>query len=244
MSNTRSLSALSNEALATIAATEESPIAEAILVERNRGLILKTARRYGRRLEVDDAFGVAAHGFVVAVRKFDAARGLRLSTLAVLWMRHTLGRYQALHCGAAVGNERVEKDARDVALALKTLGADTDDSSIAKALSITPFRVRAAKSWLTLQNPLSLDAPATAGEGSTRHELIGNGSAESAFFSGVLPEWLDVLTPREVRIAVAYALEDKTLEEIGQELRVSRERVRQILHRAKEKVSQRREVAK
>lgn len=226
------LSRLTNEQLAAIAAAQQpgAGVAEAILVERNRGLIFSTARKYGRAFDIDDAYGIAAYGFVVAVRKFDASRGWRLTTFTVIWMRQALGRARE-NSGFIRTPSHIMELVPQVHKARELMGRDVTAAQIAKALKVTVTRVQAAMDAIERQSPLSLDMPLSE-DGGVLGDIVGTTpSVEAEVLRHVSEFDLSMLDPREASV-LAYTLDGMTYPEAGERMGISRERVRQLRDRA------------
>lgn len=239
------LSRLTNEQLATIAATQQpgAGVAEALLVERNRGLIGMAAKRWGYGLDREDAWAVAAYGFIVAVRKFDPTRA-QLTTHAMIWMRQKLGSYHSESSRIIRIPRGVEAEANSVRRAWEILGRDADERDLMKATGLTLRPLRRVIAAMEQAEPLSLDAPVKWGavKNATIAEMVGGGTEpEAVVLAGVQPFALDCLTSRECTILTGR-MDGQTLDEIGQGLGISRERVRQILAGIKGKIAKSQEI--
>jgi RNA polymerase primary sigma factor len=225
--NSMKLSRLTNEQLAAIAAKKQpgGGIAEAILVERNRGLILSTARRYGKSMDLDDAYGVAAYGFIIGVRKFDQARGYRLSTLVAVWMRQALQRAREGTGLIRTPSYMVDliyqvRKARDI------MGRDVTASQIARALKTTTISVQLAMDTIERQSPLSLDMPLSE-DGGTLGDIVGKvPSAEDEVLRDAVELDFSSLTPRQLS-AIAGVMEGKEMKEVAAQYGVTPQRAQQ-----------------
>lgn len=233
---------------------EEGFNASDLLVNSNLRLAVNWAKKYNKRkrLEQEDLVSHAEEGLMGAADKFDYRKGYKFSTFAVWWIRQRIQRgiqeegsairlpthvHEHLYHLRVIQRELQQKSGREVSLEeiIKQNVPEEEQESLLKALQA--------------QQMGSLDVQINGNEDSLKiadivpdPEDIAE-TAENKFMGEILgQELLKILTPRELKvISMRFGLDDgnaKTLEEVGKEFGVTRERIRQIEDRAKIKLTQ------
>ena len=224
--------------------------ARAHMIKANLRLVVKIAQDYsGYGLPLADLISEGNIGLMKAVERFDPEKGGKLSTYGSWWIKQSIKRALANQSKTirlpVHMVDKIAKMRRISALMTECMGREPSEDELAEELGLP--RRKLALLTRASQRPVSLDAPVNEDESIDLSDIIGDERAQSPLDALVdknihnqLDDLLEVLDEREHRIIGArFGLNGKkpmTLEEVGREFGVTRERIRQLQNAALEKM--------
>jgi RNA polymerase primary sigma factor len=216
--------------------------ARELMIKANLRLVIKIARRYeGLGMPLLDLISEGNIGLMTAVERFDPTKGAKLSTYACWWIKQSMRRALAdqaktirlpVHMVGKICNLH-----RTAQRLHETLGREPTDEDLSEELGISTYKV--AQMRMAATRPASLDAPLGDDDCHSLSDVIHDETAESpaqmfqaSARTGMLQKLVNNLNPREATLVRArFGLDGstpKTLDEVGQEFGVTRERARQL----------------
>ncbi len=212
------------------------------MINANLRLVVKIAQDYaGYGLPLSDLISEGNIGLMKAVERFDPNKGGKLSTYAAWWIKQSIKRALANQSKTirlpVHMVDKIAKMRRISTMLAEVLGREPTDEELADEIGLPRRKLAMLKQ--ASQRPTSLDAPVNEGEATQYGEIIGDDRAENPLdaltdknLHGELDDLLAILDQRERRIIdERFGLNGKkpmTLEEVGREFGVTRERIRQL----------------